>query len=330
MSEDKKLSVIIPVFRTEEYLDRCVSSVLEQTYKNLEVILVDDGSDDNCPQMCDAYASKDSRVKVIHKENGGLSDARNTGYAEATGDYITFMDSDDYADPDMYEYMLADIGDSQTVICGMRRFGRENTEFPNYSEKTVLSGDEAAKELFCDGKIKNYVGNKVYHRSVTEGVQFPKGLNFEDIATVYKYLMKSEKVTVLPGYRFNYFIREGSISHSLSVKNLYHRFKAHMLRYEDVKDVYPESKEELLRQMMFSARALALGILKEDSFEENGDILSEMTAFYRENKTETENVSLFNKYELKQIKCLERGKKEDFKKLKNTDFLRKVNKLMKG
>lgn len=330
MSEDKKLSVIIPVYRTEEYLDRCVRSVLNQTYTNLEVILVDDGSDDNCPKMCDAYAEADSRVRVLHKANGGLSDARNAGLAEAMGDYITFMDSDDYADNDMYSYMFSQMGDSQAVICGMRKVGGKHENFPNYDNKTVLKGDEAAKELFRDGKIKNYVGNKVFHRSVMEGVSFPVGLNFEDIATVYKPLMKSETVTVLPEYKFNYFIREGSISNSLSIKNLYHRFKAHMLRYEDVRDIYPESKEELLRQMMFSARALALGILSENAFEESKEILSELTSFYRTNKAETEGVSLFNKYELKQLRYLAGGTKEDFKKIKNTDFLRKVNKLMKG
>lgn len=330
MSEDKKLSVIIPVYRTEKYLDRCVSSVLNQTYTNIEVILVDDGSDDNCPQMCDAYAQRDGRVKVIHKANGGLSDARNAGFAQATGDYITFMDSDDYADNDMYSYMLSQMGDSQAVICGMRKVGGKNENFPNYDGKTILSGDEAAKELFRDGKIKNYVGNKVFHRSVMAGVSFPKGLNFEDIATVYKPLMKSESVTILPEYKFNYFTREGSISNSLSIQNLYHRFKAHVLRYEDVRGVYPESKDELLRQMMFSARALALGILSEDALKENEDIISEITLFYRKNEEEIEGVSLFNKFELKQVKCLSGGTKDDFKKLKNIDFLRKVNKLMKG
>lgn len=330
MSEDKKLSVIIPVYRTEKYLERCVSSVLEQTYKNLEIILVDDGSDDNCPAMCDGYALNDSRVRVIHKANGGLSAARNTGFAASTGDCITFLDSDDYCDRDMYEYMFSHMDEGQAVICGMRKAGGENENFPNFDEKTVLGGEEAACELFRDGKIKNYVGNKIFSRSVMEGVTFPEGLNFEDIATVYKPLMKAETVVILPEYKFNYFIREGSISHSLSIKNLYHRFKAHMLRYEDTKEIFPHAKEELLRQMMFSARALALGILKEDAFDENGEILSELTSFYRENRAETEKVSLFNKFEKKQIQYLAGGTKEDFKKLKNTDFLRKVDKLVKG
>ena len=95
---EKKISIIIPVYKVEKYLDKCVESVVNQTYKNLEIILVDDGSPDNCPKMCDEWAEKDKRIKVIHKENGGLSDARNFGIEKATGDYLMFLDSDDYLD----------------------------------------------------------------------------------------------------------------------------------------------------------------------------------------------------------------------------------------
>ena len=98
---EELISVIIPVYKVEEYLDECVLSVIRQTYANLEIILVDDGSPDNCPRMCDEWATKDSRIKVIHKENGGLSDARNAGLDAAEGQYIAFIDSDDYIKPDM-------------------------------------------------------------------------------------------------------------------------------------------------------------------------------------------------------------------------------------
>ena len=100
------ISVIVPIYNVEKYLDRCVDSIINQTYKNLEIILVDDGSPDNCPQMCDDYAKKDSRIKVVHKENGGLSDARNVGMEVATGEYVSFIDSDDYISLDCYETVL--------------------------------------------------------------------------------------------------------------------------------------------------------------------------------------------------------------------------------
>ena len=106
MNKNVKISIIVPVYKVEKYLDKCVNSIVGQTYKNLEIILVDDGSPDNCPAMCDEWAQKDSRIKVIHKKNGGLSSARNAGLDACTGDYIGFVDSDDWIEPDMYEYLL--------------------------------------------------------------------------------------------------------------------------------------------------------------------------------------------------------------------------------
>ena len=106
MNNNPKISVIVPVYKVEKYLDKCVESIVNQTYKNLEIILVDDGSPDNCPAMCDEWAEKDERIRVIHKENGGLADARNAGMDIATGDYIGFVDSDDWIEPNMYEVLL--------------------------------------------------------------------------------------------------------------------------------------------------------------------------------------------------------------------------------
>ena len=111
------ISVIIPIYNVEAYLDECVQSILSQTHKQLEIILVDDGSPDGCPAMCDAWAEKDSRIRVIHKENGGLSDARNVGIDAATGDYIAFVDSDDWIVPEMYEKMLAALKKENADIC---------------------------------------------------------------------------------------------------------------------------------------------------------------------------------------------------------------------
>ena len=118
MNSNPKISVIVPVYKVEKYLDKCVESIVNQTYKNLEIILVDDGSPDNCPAMCDEWAEKDERIRVIHKENGGLADARNAGMDIATGDYIGFVDSDDWIEPNMYEVLLKNAlcMDSATVL----------------------------------------------------------------------------------------------------------------------------------------------------------------------------------------------------------------------
>lgn len=121
------ISVIVPIYNVEKYLVRCVDSIVNQTYKNLEIILVDDGSPDRCPQMCDDYAEKDSRIKVVHKKNGGLSDARNAGMAVATGEYISFIDSDDWIETSMFELLLNNIFQYDCEIsCGgikARRIG---------------------------------------------------------------------------------------------------------------------------------------------------------------------------------------------------------------
>ena len=136
---DSLISVIVPIYNVEKYLERCVESIINQTYKNLEIILVDDGSPDNCPQMCDDYAKKDSRIKVVHKKNGGLSDARNAGMKVATGEYVSFIDSDDYISLDFYETLLETIvdNDSDIVECSVVKF-YENGKFDEYSDDQMI------------------------------------------------------------------------------------------------------------------------------------------------------------------------------------------------
>ena len=143
----EKISIIVPVYKVEKYLDKCVRSIVEQTYKNLEIILVDDGSPDNCPAMCDEWARKDSRIAVIHKENGGVSSARNAGLAACTGDYVGFVDYDDWIEPDMYEYLLdismksnADVSRCAFVI--ELENPKVDIDLQNDSKLRVLHGDE--------------------------------------------------------------------------------------------------------------------------------------------------------------------------------------------
>ena len=205
------ISVIIPIYKVEEYLDECVQSVLNQTYKNLEVILVDDGSPDRCPQMCDEYAKADNRVKVVHKQNGGLSDARNAGLEIATGDYIGFVDSDDFIERNMYEVLLnklQSIG-TEVISCKFIWFsdGEKKTYnwFNNgYLEKRVLS----LKDFFYEVMKKNLdvsVPNKLFKRSiVTE--KFKKKRVTEDFLFFYK-LSKAhpESKIVLTEQNFYYY-----------------------------------------------------------------------------------------------------------------------------
>ena len=165
------ISVIVPIYNVEKYLDRCVDSIINQTYKNLEIILVDDGSPDNCPQMCDDYAKKDSRIKVVHKENGGLSDARNVGMEVATGEYVSFIDSDDYISLDFYETLLETIvdNDSDIVECGVVKFYEDNS-FDKYSDDLKVTNYDTVdglEGLINENPFKQHVWNKLYNQCST-------------------------------------------------------------------------------------------------------------------------------------------------------------------
>ena len=179
MDSKSLISVIVPIYNVEKYLERCVDSIVNQTYRNLEIILVDDGSPDNCPKMCDDFAKKDSRIRVVHKKNGGLSDARNSGMKIASGECIVFVDSDDYVDCNMiakmYDVMLKD--DSDVVSCGVK-WVDENGEVisePTVDKNEILDTNEAMIEIIIDGKLKQHVWNKMYKTELIQDILFKKG-----------------------------------------------------------------------------------------------------------------------------------------------------------
>lgn len=224
------ITVIIPVYKVEKYLDRCMETVLSQTYSNLEIILVDDGSPDTCPQLCDEYAVKDARVKVIHKENGGLSDARNVAIDIAKGKYIGFVDSDDYIQNDMFEklYCAAKEYNADIVICGhyVERKDTLSIEEKPYDEIVVYNSIEAQTELIKDINMKSYAWDKLYKAELFNGVRYPKGRNYEDIATTYLLYENSNRICRIPELLYYYQIREDSISFSNSDEKWYENCSA--------------------------------------------------------------------------------------------------------
>ena len=175
----KKISVIVPIYKVEAYLERCVRSLCHQTYKNLEIILVDDGGPDNSGQMCDAMALQDSRIRVIHKKNGGLSDARNAGIEQATGDYIAFVDSDDWYDPTMLEvlYQLCQRNDAQIAECSYRSIYQDHVQAETSCSGALLEMTSAqAIESNLDWKYcKPVAWNKLYRRDVVGDIRYPVG-----------------------------------------------------------------------------------------------------------------------------------------------------------
>ena len=221
--EAEKISIVIPVYNIEQYLDRCVESVLQQTYRNLDVILVDDGSPDRCGELCDRWAEQDERVRVIHKENGGLSDARNCGISQANGEYIAFVDSDDFIAADMMEKLHRALreNDAEISICNFHfvdedgaPIERKNRYLPIRDE--TISGEEAIANMQFDrdGGCYNLAWNKLYRRELFHDIRFPVGKLCEDGFISHRLLGKCERVACIRYVGYYYTQRGGSIMHS--------------------------------------------------------------------------------------------------------------------
>lgn len=209
-----KISVIVPVYKVEPYLDKCVSSIVNQTYTNLEIILVDDGSPDNCPAMCDAWAEKDSRIRVIHKTNGGLSDARNAGMTVATGELMAFVDSDDWIAPDMYEYLYQRLTEDNSDIaaCGVQLMWENGTmRMLTREGSCVLNREEAMKAIIQESWLKQPVWYKLYKTDLIRDILFPMGKCHEDVFWSYQAVGSAKKVSVSDHVGYYYLQRGGSI-----------------------------------------------------------------------------------------------------------------------
>ena len=283
------ISIIIPVYKVEPYLRQCVESVLGQTYRDLEVLLIDDGSPDRCGEICDEYGAKDQRVRVFHTENRGLSAARNLGLSEAKGEYIGFVDSDDWIEPDMYEVLLrrleetgADIG-----VCGLW-YENGSTSTPSKIPDVIYEGADSLKALL-DRKISNHAWNKLYRRTVFDFVSFPEGRNHEDIATMHRILNEAQIVAVIPDPEYHYRQRTDSITKIHSAKNLVAYADAYMDRYSFLKakqpSVFSEKNDEIIYATAVGISRLWrwwYGCLKNEK-REYGNQIIELVNFSRTN-----------------------------------------------
>ncbi len=228
------ISVIVPVYKVETYLRQSIESIINQTYQNLEIILVDDGSPDTCGNICDEYATKDKRIKVFHKQNGGLSDARNYGVDRASGGYLSFVDSDDWIEPDMFEVLLKVAVDNKADIvnCGF---------FWNHFDKMIVKPEidikfanpiDSVKSLI-KGKISTGAWGKLYRKSCISNISFPRGHDFEEYATVYKFFLQAYNVVSIAKPLYHYRKgRKDSITETHTMANLYDYWLAHKSRYD--------------------------------------------------------------------------------------------------
>ena len=221
------ISVVIAIYNVESFLHRCLDSIIKQTYKNIEMILVDDGSTDNSGKICDEYILKDSRINVIHKKNGGLSSARNTGIDFSNGNYITFVDGDDWLREDFIEKLSDFIYLSDVDIISSRliiAYKKDNEYIYNEPRKykaKYLTNEEALEALFYRKLITTTACGKIYKKSLFNTIRFPENKLHEDLGTVYKLLEISKKVISVESTGYCYFQRNGSIMNSdFNKKNL--------------------------------------------------------------------------------------------------------------
>ena len=219
--ENKKISVIVPIYNVENYLNRCIDSIINQTYKKLEIILVDDGSPDNCGKICDEYAKKDSRIKVIHKENGGVSSARNAGLNIATGDYIGFVDGDDWIELDMYEYLLglsikykADISRCSFVY---------NDNIGNISKENIkiIKNEDALINCINGNFEEGVVWNKLYRRFIFQNIRFEPNIIFEDVLINYYVYKLNISMVISNICKYHYLRRQDSITGPIASKSIF-------------------------------------------------------------------------------------------------------------
>lgn len=220
------ISVIVPVYKVESYLDDCVVSLINQSYKNLEIILVDDGSPDNCPKMCDNWAEKDNRIKVIHKKNGGLSSARNAGLDIAKGDYIAFVDSDDFIILTMYEKMIRVLNNNDVdfVACKVNCFIEKTKTFKPFMEghdfykitKDQIIQKEQYQKLILSTQIESAAWNKLYKKSFINKLRFKEKRYYEDYLFIYQLSKFMTRMYYMAQPFYNYRIRENSICTSLN------------------------------------------------------------------------------------------------------------------
>lgn len=222
---DPLISIIIPVYKVEYYLRKCLESVLSQTYRNLEIIIVDDGSPDNCPRICDEYASIDPRIIVIHKENGGQSSARNAALDIAKGEYIAFVDSDDYIEPnyikELYFRIIKDKSD--IAVCD---YSIISTKGKKIEKKYMKSSSVIDERQFCDLESNKYYffaiafWNKLFKSNIWDNIRLKEGKYAEDSFAMTEYIKKVKKISIVNMPLYNYVQRDESAVHSFSKKNL--------------------------------------------------------------------------------------------------------------
>jgi len=286
-----KVSIIVPVYNVEDCLSYCVDSLRQQTYKNIEIILVDDGSTDSSGEICDQYAQEDERIKVLHIENGGLSNARNTGVKESSTDWIVFIDSDDYYDHRAIEYLVK-LRDKYRVdlvatpVIEVRNY--ENSDFlgdfrEKYSGK--LDRRTALEQMFYGNYVGTHSGGKLYKKEILLRFPYPNGMLYEDLALAYEHIASCENIAVSALNLYKYYRRPGSIVNSKYSDRLLDFYKAMEWNRSYIERDYPNDKEmrrALNVRYVFNGLHIIHAMLSSDMYAEVNKIRKEYIQYFKD------------------------------------------------
>ena len=286
-----QISIVVPVYNVENCLSYCVESLRQQTYKNIEIILVDDGSTDSSGEICDQYAREDNRIKVLHIENGGLSNARNTGVKESSTDWIVFIDSDDYYDHRAIEY-LVELRDKYRVdlvatpVIEVRNY--ENSDFlgdfrEKYSGK--LDRRTALEQMFYGNYVGTHSGGKLYKKEILLRFPYPKGMLYEDLALAYEHIASCENIAVSDLTLYKYYRRPGSIVNSKYSDRLLDFYKAMEWNRSYIERDYSgdrDMRRALNVRYVFNGLHIVHAMLSSDMYAEVNKIRKEYIQYFKD------------------------------------------------
>ncbi len=246
-----KISIIVPVYNVEKYIDRCINSILHQTFSDFELILIDDGTPDSSGEICENYAKTDNRIRVFHKQNGGLSDARNYGIDKAEGEYLTFIDSDDYVDKSYLEYLISLLTDDCKVSACNHLIVRKDNTLPNtdFTGTRYLTTKEAFEEALYHGIIDVSAWGKLYHRSIFETLRYPKGHLYEDTYVFGDILKSVDRIVFGSDALYYYVQRNDSIVHGKFNEKRYEYIESVKRFCDTAVTLYPDLENGCVRRM---------------------------------------------------------------------------------
>ena len=255
------ISIVVPIYNVEKFLNKCISSIVLQSYSNLEIILVNDGSTDSSGEICEYWAEQDNRIKVIHKKNGGLSEARNAGIEVAAGEYLCFIDSDDFICSTYIQYLYDLITDKNADLSVCQLFEVDETDnvinrtHKSLKKELVLEcNEECMREFLISSEIGTVAWRKLYRTNLFKpDIRYPEGKYHEDVWTTYKYIAKCNKIVIGNQQLYAYRIRNGSIMNSMFTPNHLDGVRGSVQRFNEIKHLYPNLKKEASLNIIYSA-----------------------------------------------------------------------------